>query len=237
MASTDLVLANDLADRFPLLSADDEMREAMEENMDGDEIGLFDLPRVIIPAGGSTTWEVDDEPTKELKGVIVWIGKNRSFWVSKRGEGGGDGPPDCASDDAKFGRGLYGVGSANHPTGDCTTCPMNQWVDDGQGKKRKPCKEQRRLVMMLEENPLPVVIQLPPTSIGVLRKQLLMKLTAKGIPYHEALITLKLKKIDSAANPYSVIDPTITGRLDKASAAVLKQVGDNIKNAYEAQSA
>jgi len=238
MAGTDLVPVDELHSLFPALG-DPDMLEALNANLgDSDSVGVFDLDRVKIPAGGGVNWEVPGldgmDAVKHLRGVIVGTIPRRSYWeVSLDEQSSGDpSPPDCSSDNAKFGKGLYGVGSDLHPSGECATCPMNQFQEI-KGRNTKPCSEQRLTLFLRENTVLPVVVQLPPTSMKEM-KTYMLRLSSNGIAFYKAITKLALRRVE--ANPaYSVVVPTLDGQLDAESAAPLKKLGDDVLAAYQAQ--
>ena len=235
MAGTDLVPVDELKDMYPVLG-DAETREALEVNLGGDDaMTVFDLDRVKIPAGGGVNWEVPglDGPdaVKKLRGVIVGIIKRRSFWETSLDEQSEPSPPDCSSDDAVFGKGVFGVGSEEHPSGKCADCPMNQF-QEVKGRNTKPCSEQRLVLFLREESLLPIVVQLPPTSMRELRSYM-MRLANSKIPYYRAITELTLKKVDGTP-AYSVAVAGLGGQIDGESAAVLKKLGDDVVAAYNA---
>lgn len=235
--STELVPVDDLKNLYPTLG-DPDMMEALTANLDGDTVGMFDLDRVTVPPGAGTMWNVPGldgmEAAKELRGVIIGIIGRRSYWEVSLDEQKEPTPPDCSSDDAKFGRGLYGIGSDLHPTGECASCPMNQF-QEVRGRNTKPCGEQRLILLLREGTMLPVVVQLSPTSMRELKAHML-RLASSGVPYYKAITVLGLKKVD-ATPAYSVVVPSMAGRIDAESATTLKKLGDDVVAAYNAAAA
>jgi len=152
---------------FPFLQVmhtnpDVDLVEVMQENLGDEDFTIFDLDRVVVPSGGATTWEVPGlsgvEETKTLRGIIVAVQKSRGYWKEElEGEGT---PPDCSSNDGETGFG--------EPGGSCLTCPLNQF---GSGKNgSKGCKEIKNVFLLTENSMLPVILQVPPTSLKALRK-------------------------------------------------------------------
>ena len=225
-----------LYEKYPLLDPDSEMADALRENLGEDaQLSIFDLERVKIPAGGGTTWDLQDEAKKTLEGTVIGVIKRRSFWEEAPEEGGTGNPPDCSSPDGKIGHGLYGVGSNEHPSGECEDCPMNVFADLPNGRKGpKPCKEQWLLLFLRHGQVLPIVVQLAPTSIKEWRK-FVTSLTARGLPFFRAALGLSLKRVGGTTGPaYSVIEVSLTGTIEEAEQ--LKALGDSIKAGYAEQS-
>lgn len=227
---------DDLAEQFPGTSDPDAM-EAFQANIGDEDISIFDLAQIKVPGSGGTTWEVEGlvetESVRDLRGVILAILTRRAYYESSYDDTGGGTAPDCASSDGKTGRGLYGVGSESHPSGSCEDCDMNEWTDDGKGKQRKPCTEQRLLVFLREGSILPMIIQVPPTSLKPL-KQFMIKMVSSGVPYHRAVANIALKKVDGK-QPYSVLVFTLDAKIPTSLAAPFKEMGDQMKAIYLAQ--
>lgn len=233
--STDLVPLDDLAAKYPVLDPASDMAETVAANIGDEEFNVYDLDKVNVPAGGGTSWDLPDgDPTRKLVGIPVGVIKRRSYWEKSLDEADGPkGPPDCSSDDTIRGRGAYGEGSNDNPSGLCATCPMNQFQDTSNGgRSAKPCKEQSNVLLMTEGSALPLVLQLAPTSIKVWRK-FMLRLTNKGVKYYRAIVSISLKKIDG--NPaYSVIEPDLDGQIDEENGQKLKTIGDTIVGSYAA---
>lgn len=231
--------------KYPVLSGEGDggdITEIIAENFGDDGISPFDLDRVAMPAGGGTTWEVpslDGElALKTLEGVIVAWTKPRVFWeVSLDDQEGDAQPPDCSSDDGEYGDGQYGRGSELHPSGDCASCPMNQWGSASGDRKGKGCKETRLLFMLLEDGLLPVTVSLPPTSIQPLRKYFL-RLASGRVPFYGVTTKLSLRKVDgSGAIKYAVVEPALGERLDPDLKAAAKEYGETFKTMQTAGAA
>src|SRR3954451_3844484 len=75
----------------------------------GEEVDEFSLPRVKIPAGGSTTWEVPTltgtQPMKALEGAVVHFKLTGAYGPDKEASGT---PPQCRSHNAIIGIGNPG---------------------------------------------------------------------------------------------------------------------------------
>lgn len=216
---------------FPSLGGD--ALEALEANMGDGEIGVFNLDRLTVPAGGATNWQVPglagEESVAALKGVVLGTIPRRSYWEVPLEESGGA-PPDCSSDDNVHGRGLYGVGSDLHPTGECASCPMNQWPEKGAKSRSKPCKEQRLTVFLREGQVLPILIQFAPSSM-VAMQQFNMRLTNAQVPHYEAVVSLGLTTADKPVK-HSVVSPSLVGRVGKEQGEVFKGLGEQVKESY-----
>lgn len=174
--------------------------EALRENIGEESISRFDFPRITIPQGDGkfmnviTAEDPEGEAMKTVSGIIVSNHMARSYWKDAKGDN--DGPPDCSSPDAAYGEG--------DPGGDCSTCLFAQFGSDGGGAKRgQACKQMRTLYILRPGMLLPVVINVPPTSLKTVR-QYLFQLSAIGRAQYtvETEIGL-LPKTSKGNDPYN----------------------------------
>lgn len=195
--------------------------DVMEE-MDGLQ---FRFTNVKVPSGGGLTFELpgddDDEPEieKELEGVIVHHHPVNVYF--KDSYDGTNAPPDCVSYDGKFGVG--------EPGGHCKTCELNEWGTgrDGEGKA---CSNRRRVYLLRQGEMFPLLVSLPPTSLGNFSDLISRKILQKGKRSHEVVVKAKLKKVTSNSGiEYSRISWAVTGQLDQEAAQAMKQYGESIK--------
>ena len=217
----------------------DSAMEVVKENLRGDAITEFDLPRVKVPAGGGKAWVIPtfegEDITETLTGVIVDWGVRRQYWESSTSDGEG-GPPDCSSVDGEVGIGNTGGISSvinsydvdGKPAAyeyDCEACPLNQFGtavgDDGQPREGKACKEQRMLFLLPEGELLPWAVPMPPTSIGPVRRYF-QRMSSRAIPFYGVVTTIRLEQLRNGPNLYSVAAPSADRRLDSDELARVK---------------
>lgn len=183
--------------------------------MPGEKLNIGDLYRFKTPSGTSGAfWQMPDgNPTKALTAVILHASRSRTYWVTSMEEGGGDSPPDCSSNDGINGDGLYGamagedntpVMSNANPSGKCETCPMAQY-GSGRGDAQA-CREGVRLLLLLSNDPLPTMLNLPPSSLNSFRNYRLHVLQPLGIRPHTTttVLTLVPAKSKGGVNYYEV---------------------------------
>jgi hypothetical protein len=241
MASKEVATTGGVITNYPALNpeASADFLEVMAENF-GENGGMqaSDLDTIIIPAGGGSHWMIPsldgDEPEKVLEGIIVAWAPSRRYWEKGLDDKDTEkGPPQCSSDDGMHGNGEFGPRSALNPTGECESCPMNQFgtLD---GKDGKACKEYRMLFMLRPETVLPVQVQLPVTSIPAIRKYFL-RLSSNALPYYGLVTRLGLEQIKSAFD-YSRVVPEAGDRLSKEERAAAKAYGATIKAAMAKRS-
>jgi len=203
-----------------------EIMEAMRENLEGETLSAWSLPRIKINPGGAPAWNVnfgDGESlhTGPITGVIVEKRNTRAFWAKDIDEGGAGSPPDCVSLD-----GVIGIGE---PGGECATCPLNQFQTakgkDGKPGRGKACNETRQLFILTEQSPIiPALITLPATSIKPLTSWMTGR-AGKGLPYWKNQVELSLegtKNADGIAYAQLVIRPGTTVALSPEQAEMIK---------------
>lgn len=193
-----------------------EVLEAMEVNLQGDEVTPFDFDRIKVPSGGGTVWQVETlegkKNVEEIKGVILYHSPTqRAYWENEYD--GSSNPPDCRS--------LDGVHGEGNPGGICASCPMAAFGSAAKGEGQA-CKQIKFLFILTEDSILPTVISAPPTSLSPVKKYML-RLSGKGIPYFWAMTSLKLETDkNSGGITYSKIKPELIGRLDKEAIERIK---------------
>lgn len=180
------------------------MLAQIQENLDGEKLSQWDLPRIKIPAGGGLSWEIPTisgvDTTREIIGIPVYQTMMRSYWSTPDPVEGT--PPDCSSPDAKFGFG--------DPGGDCEICPLAQFASAHNGRGQA-CKIRRMLFVLREDDTIPVLISLPPTSVKPWRNFLLQ---ASSIgPYYGMQVGLSLSKKTSNGYTHSILNPRLVEAL------------------------
>ncbi|KXB05865.1 hypothetical protein AKJ51_04620 [candidate division MSBL1 archaeon SCGC-AAA382A20] len=201
-------------DNHPVLAGD--YQEIVKENLGDEGLKVSDLPRIKMPSGGTTAWEVpalgEPEMKKKIKGVIIHRVTSRAFWSKGIGEAE-DNLPDCMSPDGKDGA-VLNEDEFDNLGGDCSTCPMNQWGsgDDGKGKA---CTERLNLYIVKDGFILPNIISLSPTSIKPARKYL-VELVGYSRPYHTVVTEFELEKAKNDSGiEYAVAKLSYGGDLPK----------------------
>ena len=200
-----------------------DMSSVFAEEMEGLEIS-FD--RVKIPSGGGLAFEVPgDDPdspdmAKELVGIVIDHHPINVYYAMSYS--GGNAPPDCASDDGKF-----GVGA---PGGDCATCPLNQWGSADDGGRGKACQNKRRIYLLRDGDLFPVLLTLPSTSIKNFSNYMAKRVLSKGHRSYGVLTKITLKKATSATGiSYSQAQFALADALDTETAAKAMQMAAGIK--------
>lgn len=191
MAKNEIVVT---AEKFNLVTLTGDLAEAVAEEMDG--LGPIPFDRVKIPSGGSLAFELpgetedDTESATELIGVILDHNPVNAYWAEKFS--GGNEQPDCSSYDGK-----RGIVRETGEIRDCENCPYNKFGSDGAGKA---CKNVHRLYILRENNPVPLVLSLPPTSLKYMRDYIGKRVLLKGLRCWQVITKITLKKEKSRDN-------------------------------------
>lgn len=211
MASTDIVTVP-TGNYLVFNHTDEEVAQAIAASIGDTQINERNLPRVKLPSGGSTTWEIPGpfgvEASKELTGILIFFKRNRRLFPSKKMNGA---PPSCFAPDNKFGIG--------NPGGACATCPMNQWgsasLIEGAdpGSKGKACGERELWFLLRESSALPLVLDLSPGSLAN-AENYRIGLGGSLTPPHAIQTTVTLEKKDGPEGPFAVAVPRFSGQLD-----------------------
>lgn len=207
-----------------------ELRAIFRDNVGSEGVGAFDLPRVKIPAAGGLSWTVPtlegDVSAKTVRGIIVHQRDVRSYWPEKFGESPPGTPPACSSED-----GIVGVGT---PGGVCAECPLNQWGSAGEGKKGKACRQVKLIFMVREEEFMPMVLVLAPTSIPATKKYFLL-LSSRALPYHGVVTEFTLERAQSSGGiAYSKANPQMVRKLSAEEHLNVAANAKTIKAALQA---
>ena len=219
-------MSNELAivkkESFAVLSMDgNEVREIIAENLgENGKIEVHELPRIKIPSGGTTQWIgtglSGEESYPAIEGIIIHHKDQKIMWLKSIDDGGSDSPPDCSSPDGMIG---FPNEEAKKTgiTGDCATCPFNQFgsdIKDGKIGRGKRCKDTKALFIMKKDSVLPSVVMLPPTSKSN-AKSFLLALAGAGKRFYEVVTKITLEKAKSKDNiTYAKAKFITTGTVD-----------------------
>lgn len=163
----------------------------IQANIGPGGINLFDLDIVHVPNSG-TAFEFPvlggTDMVRDFSGIIVAWRELRRYYASVYQPGVKE-PPTCSSMDM-----INGVGE---PGGACATCALNEWgtgkaPGGGQGRG-KACAQYRYLFVTCKDRSLPIVLAVPPSSLGAVRKYM-MQLTSYNRPYYSVITKFSLAK-------------------------------------------
>lgn len=207
--------------------------EIISEELDG--LGSIPFDRAKIPTGGNTNFEIPDEDdddnlisTPEIVGVIVYHHPANGRW--EKGYDGSSEPPVCSSSNGKTG--------LNISTGEvlnCANCPFNQY-GSGEQNNSKACKNVHRVFVLRSGNPVPLLLTLPPTSLGSMRNYIAKKLLLQGMKSNQVITKITLKKEKSKSNmPYSKVVFEKVGMLNDEQLKSVESMHSAIKSLEEAE--
>lgn len=222
--STDLIVPGADSPLAVLQMSSNDLNDLVRENLGSDKLTAGDIKRVKIPGAGGTSWEITtlrgDEAVKELDGVILRITEQRAYWTSEYS--GANDPPDCRSLDM-----ITGVPheDSSLPGGSCEACPFNQWESAPKGNG-KACKETRQIFLLRPGSILPIVINVPPTSLKPLKDYRLALFDA-GLKLNGVVTKLALEKVQPEGVPaYAKLVLSAGQFLSPAAAAQVKAYAD-----------
>lgn len=235
MASTDLTIVE--PGNFPVLAHEpDDLREIIDDALGGDLLDEQSLMRVKVPSGGATTWEVGEEATKTLDGILVHFKQVRAYWEDDAEDGA---PPTCSSE----GPDHVAIGKGK-PGGKCAECPLAQFGtavnEDGTPGNGQACGKNELWFMLRSEGAgsfLPIVVKLPPTSLKPAKNYRTGTLAGAGLMKTSVVTRLTLAKQDRGNESYAVIVPSIAGHLAPEEAERAKQFAREMKGTFEAVAA
>lgn len=145
----------------------DDLKEAIEENMgEGSGLSLKNLTRIKTPSGGNTVFQITTpegiKNVDTLTGIILVQQPRRVYYSKPMGSGDDENNrPDCFSNDAKVGVGIRFAGDSMGQH-NCSDCPLAAWGVNGEKPR---CALRKQLFLLREGDMLPVVLDLPPTSL------------------------------------------------------------------------
>ena len=175
---------------FALAPLSDDLAQMLNEELDG--LGQVPFDAVKIPSGGGLAFEIpgDDpdapETAQSLLGVIVHHHPINAYW--EHDFDGSNNLPDCSSMDGK-----RGLDVKTGEVRDCADCPFNQF-GSGRNGVGKACKNGHRIYLLRENEALPILLTLPPTSLKSFKEYLAKRLVMKGKRSTDALTAIKLKR-------------------------------------------
>ena len=171
--------------------------EDLLEDMDG---VTPSFQRVKIPGGGVPQFEMPGEDPEhpifeqKLEGIIVFNHLSNAYWP-EGSEYDDDVPPLCQSTDGKTG---YGT-----PGGACAVCALNAFGSVSSGKG-KACKNMRSLYLLRSGDMMPLILNLPPTSLKPYNDFVNAAFLYRRRPVFGSIVEITLKRKSSNGFDYSV---------------------------------
>lgn len=239
------------------ISTYDPELEALLAEEDGGEENAFRFyaTQLKFPTGGMITGfpTTDDSLVSvPFNAVILVAQTNRAWWPKDSGDSTVGGAPLCASRDGVTG--AFNMGSdllrkayqypTIHPAlpmidagadmslthFECATCPLARFVDG----KGTPCKELRRLLVLIEGMASPVILTVPTGSLSVFDRYASAQ-KAQARRYFTVWTRFELEKAESkmAGAKYARLKlsfaRTCTAEEARAVVAVRKEFGELVR--------
>lgn len=190
------------------------------DDLDDFEGIMMNFPRIKIPGGGSTVFEVpSNDPQKPdnipaIEGIIIFNHNTNAYW-EEGSEYDLNTSPVCTSVDGKTG---YG-----DPGGACADCPYNQYGTDTNGGKGKACKNMRSLYILQNNAPLPINLLLPPTSLKAFKDFVQTAFIMRRRKPWGSIVRIELRKESNGSNNYSVATFKLIGDFTGEKLAEVKE--------------
>lgn len=162
--------------------------------------------RVKIPGGGGRTWEIEDpdsdapEAVAVIEGIIVAHRAVNAYWA-KKDDDGENTPPDCSSPDGRHATGLRPGIDAEVGAHLCGECPLNEFGSAESGGKA--CKNMHEMYVLRADEPLPLLLVLPPTSITPFKSYIAKSVLLKNRRTHGVITKISLEKMGDGQRAYS----------------------------------
>lgn len=215
-----------LKEEYSVMSASEQMQEAIEVNLGGGKLSLRDLERIKISPGGVTSWKIfsvdGEDSAKKIEGIVVHFTDSRVYWEKEYGKSDGPQQPDCISDNLEMGVG--------NPGGKCSKC---QFAKFGSRGRAQACKLVRLVFICVKGEMFPKVIVLPPSSVAIC-KQYFQGLGSKGVPYFTVETQFELEKATNKSNiAYSRLVVEKVRSLDANAVKAMRVYREQIKPLLE----
>lgn len=201
----------------------DVLEELLQQELEQDFQGFRVTPiRVRIEHRAQVFSFPDGSTKRSLEGIILKSQIIRGYWKPNNPK------PVCVSRD-----GIIGVDAAGKAH-ECARCKYDQWGsavkldENGQPTKGKgkACKEMRRLLFLEDGTDLPIIINIPPSSLKIFDSFATLCRSRR-----QQLITLRvaLRLVPASADgiPYAQVSPEVKERVSDRE--VLKRLF-NIRN-------
>ena len=184
--------------RLPaLVDGTDFTNDDLADEMDGLRLNF---QRVKIPSGGALQFEMpgsdpeNPDYARTIEGVILFNHAANAYWP-EGSEDDENATPLCMSVDGKLGVG--------EPGGDCVTCALNSF-GSGKNGKEKMCKNTRVLYLLRNNEYMPIMVMLPPTSIKPFNDFYNTAFMSRRRAAFGSVVSIGLKRMNNGTVDYSV---------------------------------
>jgi hypothetical protein len=216
---------------LPIIINHDELLEAIQVNSVDGEKQRFD--RISVPSGGGLSFTVIDENNKEMAlssfhGIILKFQPYRIWYLKKFSEKEEDEDPIfCFSADGVAGSGCpEGKISEGQP---CINCPYKQWGSDRDGGDGSDCHDRIALWIAKENDAMPVLVDLPRTSLKNFRDYRNFLTTKIGKPLYGVVTEIGLEKVEGKKAKYSAVTFARADSITNEEKAIMKELIESLK--------
>lgn len=216
---------------LPIITNHEELLEAIQANSLDEEKQHFD--RISVPSGGGLSFTTIDENNQEIalpkfRGIIlhfqpycIWFLKS----YNEREEG--EEPVFCFSADKIIGCGCPEAGISEGQA--CTTCPKKQRGSDRNGGDGSDCHDRIAVWVAKENNAMPVLVDLPRTSLKNFRDYRNFLTKKIGKPLYSVVTEIGLEKVDGKKAKYSAVTFTRSDNLTADEKAIMKELIESLR--------
>ncbi len=188
-------------------------------------------PRLIakVGSGGMKVFEFSngnrDIVIEKFQGIIIANHKNNALFPAVENEEEKmNKPPICSSTD-----GITGIVRETGECRDCESCPHNVFGTAGKGKE---CKNMHRLYILMENCPIPVTLNIPPTSLELWRNYAIMDVAAAGLDLSEVVTEFGLtNETNDAGQKYSIVNFKMVGKVNNDVKEFCTNIGNTLESA------
>ena len=212
---------------WAITSAGADIKDIVHDNLGGERMSLFNLPKISVPSQGVTQWSVPgltgSENADSIDGVVLHSQLTRQWYEKTFEETGGGSPPDCYSSD-----GINGVGvNADKAQGLCAKCEFSAWGSDRRGGSGQDCGATRPLMILRRDDIVPIWVATPAGSLDAAKKWL-FDLTRSRLRYWQVITRIGLEKVRqrNGGLEYSRMTFRVQAVLDAASQKKIQSLRD-----------
>lgn len=211
---------------LPIIASREDILEAIKANTADGEKLRFD--RIKVPGAGGLAFTVIDENNKEtaissFRGVILGFQPYCIWYLKRYNEKEEDEEAVfCFSGDRVNGSGCpEGNISADQS---CADCKFKQWGSDRDGGDGTDCHDRCAIWIAKENEAMPILIDLPRTSLGNFRdyRQFLTKKI--GQPLYGVVTEISLESVQGKKSKYSSVKFTRGANLTPQEKAIMREM-------------
>lgn len=200
-----------------------EVKADMLEDMGIDEeFTRFSLPKLKVPSGGGSFWQIPGgTPAETVRGIILAKKAVKTFYIDPDA---GNVPPDCKSEDGKRGVGIHRTDQEKASAYACVKCQYNKFGTDCKGGKGKACKDRLILAILTQDGIIPMMLNVPPTSLKKMNEFVMGVLNKHATPMHNIVVDFSLEETTNGKQTFSVVNPKFVSLVPAEAQAAMKNM-------------